>query len=90
MLITSGHLKLGQIKEGLFIIIMILKGHCKISGTEIANIKVGDDPAVKIYAPAASINYSTTEHVIGLLWELTATSWNLIKLVSRMVRTCCL
>ena len=35
------------------------------TGTEIANIKVGDDPAVKIYAPAASINYSTTEHVIG-------------------------
>lgn len=26
----------------------------------------------------------------SLLWESTVTSWNLIKLVSRMARTCCL
>lgn len=35
------------------------------TGTELASIKVGDDPAVKIYAPVVSKNYSTTEHVIG-------------------------
>lgn len=35
------------------------------SGTEIGSIKVGDDAAVKFYAPAQSIDYSTTEKKIG-------------------------
>ena len=40
------------------------------TGTELASIKVGDDPAVKIYAPEATggIDYSTDEQDTGLKW----------------------
>ena len=40
------------------------------TGTEIANIKVGDDPAVSIYAPGATggIDYSTDEQDTGIKW----------------------